>query len=389
MQSFWQESLNDFWQRRPAYFEGEEWEDKDCPISSVDRWTGLQIGEEKWRIRDMERVVGRSRPQENCPFECYHDAFFVRGSVLKSLTRIERHEAMLQKGLLHRVDRFEKFVLKEQHDTIDQEGGGDTDNVEFIIFCPVVVDKEGTELYLKPWKRTIFVSHRWLDPRGDPPHPDDVSNSKLRMLQTQMKDDDYVMLDFMSFPQDSDPSPCIKSLPWFVYHVSHFIVLCKTGKDFYEYLDRGWCQVELLAAFFPVLTSKETKSYFEMGNYDDSDRRHYCFASLQRQLVITHPSTSNPPNDLMFSHIHPPVKSTFTDPEDADKTQFLVDAAIPSMQKAFPQSRTHKEEHSFSKGNYSIIEETTTFDDLGANANQDLNDMLIKFGAVPVTKDET
>ena len=204
---------------------------------------------------------------------------------------------------------------------------------------------------LKPWKRIIFISHRWLNPHGTPPHPDDNDNTKLRQLKEIIMDDDYVMIDYISFPQDDfeGQGRAINSLCWFIYHCSCYRIISPNRQSFEDFLGRGWCQLELLAAFCPVLATIEELSNgnFYMDYEETRIDKLYTCAATDRALIIEDDDELS----LKLAMVKNPSHMDFTIPDDKNRIQGVLDTITAAFKQALPR----KEDGLSSKGEMTAI----------------------------------
>lgn len=315
--------------------------------------------------RHLASLGVKSRPVAACPFQKSFPMYLIRGSILKHQTRILKHEDMLAKGLLVEAKEFAYINLRVE--TTAHPYVQDPDDVRsqsFGVFLPILSNGK----ILKPWKRIIFVSHRWLNPLGSLtsyPHPDDDENSKLRCLKAIIRDDDYVLLDYMSFPQNdlNGQSRAIDSLCWYVYHSSHYRAMSPDAESFEEFLGRGWCQVELLSAFCPVLARSVEVSN---GNfYLDYERaqinQYFTCAAQDRALVLANGSEL----PLQMTMIRNPKHLQFTVSEDAVKVQGVLDTVTAAFEHAIP-----RREHLLNQQGQLTANRTVTYDFKFAEASK-------------------
>jgi hypothetical protein len=310
--------------------------------------SSIRYGETKLRAegqlftqRDLEKLGVTSRPITDCPFSIYFPMYLIRGSVLKQHARILKHEDLLAENLLLEVREFSYVNLRVETTATPYVQDPDDERVQnFGVFLPVLSSGK----ILKPWKRIIFISHRWLNPLGSPsspPHPDDDENTKLQYLREIIQDDDYVILDYMSFPQQdlNLQDKAIDSLFWYIYHCSHFRVISPDARSFEEYLGRGWCQMELLSAFCPVLSITDEKSdgNFYMNYEDTRINKYYECAAPDRAVLLANGDEL----PLHLAAVKNPKYLNFTIPEDLGRIQGLLN----TVTAAFKQSRPRKEKY--------------------------------------------
>lgn len=301
--------------------------------------------------RHLETLGAKSRPVITCPFERKFPMYLMRGSVLKQQERILKHEELIAKNLLIEVKQF--LYINLQAKTTHTPRAQNPDDIrvrQFGVFLPILSSGK----ILKPWKRIIFISHRWLNPLGSPtspPHPDDDNNTKLKQLKGIIRDDDYVMMDYMCFPQNDydGQGNAINSLSWYIYHCSHYQVICPDLESFEAFLGRGWCQVELLSAFCPVLSHHDEKT---AGNfYLDYEKTYindyYTFAASDRALIFG----DGYKLPLTLVMINNPKHMAFSVPEDVIRVQGLINTVISAFKQSLPREQHYTQQGQLTENN--------------------------------------
>ena len=304
----------------------------------------------------LARLGVASRPTNPCPFTKSFPMYLIRGADLKRQSRIPRHEDLLARKLLVEISDFRYLNLRAETKATHYVQDPDDRRVkDFGVLVPIHASGQA----VKPWKQILFLSHRWLDPlgsEGSPPHPDDPANSKLAMLRKIIDDDDYVMLDYVSFPQDNeaDRQKAIQSLSWYVYHCSRFRALVTDDDALNGYLDRGWCQLEMLAAFCPVLSRTEEHSdgNFYLDFETTRIARFFVCASPDRAALYAD-GTRHP---LAFSLLRNPNTLEFTVPTDVQRIQGPLRIVVEALQ----QSRPRKENVEAQRKDRMTTHQTTT-----------------------------
>eukprot|EP00052_Salpingoeca_macrocollata_P023002 m.201215 g.201215 ORF g.201215 m.201215 type:complete len:294 (-) comp21933_c0_seq1:667-1548(-) len=209
--------------------------------------------------------------------------YLMQGRVLKTLARIPSHEDAQAAGWLVRVVAVEVVPVGEDVDVGYWHGGYDpyifkNKDVTRHRFLKAMGGSQAQgaeeEVWISPQERVLFISHTWL--QRD--HPDNPECQKLRQLQATVLDDDFVMLDFFSFPQTSPPQQAmaIRSLQYYIYHCDFLVVLHNSENEvnkehLVRYFTRGWCNLELLTAFSP-LPEVQSETFEQI---DDSSCRHF------------------------------------------------------------------------------------------------------------------
>ena len=281
----------------------------------------------------------KSRPGSECPFEKYFPMYLMRGSLLKQYTRIPKHEDLISQKQLVEIKNFEYINLRAE--TTAEHYIQDPDDIrikDFGVFLPILASGK----ILKPWKRIIFISHRWLNPLGTPPHPDDETNSKLNQLKQIIRDDDYILMDYMAFPQEDfeGQGKAIQTLCWFIYHCSCYRVVSPDLPAFEVFLGRGWCQLELLSAFCPVLASSEQKrnGNFYLDFENTIINQIYTSTSNDRALLVG----DGKEYPLDIGMIKNPRYMSFSIPRDASRIQGVLEKITSAFQEALPRQEQIK-----------------------------------------------
>ena len=103
--------------------------------------------------------------------------------------------------------------------------------------------------------KVLFISQRWLTPKGDPPSPDDAELTKYTAvvkaakawaaLEGVAEEKLYIWIDYSSVDQDdlSELTKGVNSLGLFVCSADAFITI-----EHPDYFDRGWCLLECVFA---------------------------------------------------------------------------------------------------------------------------------------------
>lgn len=176
------------------------------------------------------------------PTRCYFPMYVVSGKAIRALGEIPHHEQALKDGLLIEVDRVEEGKFSNKRIFLKERGRGANGKTK----PPREVSD--TMVY--------FFSHRWMRPSLDAAlaHPDDEGNTKLKAIKHIVSPSKYFWIDYMCIPQ-RDPRNqlrAIQSLPYYVHASARFTALVCGAKGKEEYLDRAWCQAELIASKLPL-----------------------------------------------------------------------------------------------------------------------------------------
>ena len=114
---------------------------------------------------------------------------------------------------------------------------------------------EYIELQYLPQGLILFISHRWLEDE----HPDH-NQRKLKHLQALLqleifKDIMFIWIDYCCISQlknrKVEQKKAIDSLPYYITRCHRFLTLfgeSEQRSSFEEYMGRGWCRIELMAA---------------------------------------------------------------------------------------------------------------------------------------------
>ena len=259
----------------------------------------------------------------------------MKGSVIKSIDAnakpfaIPTHEEARAKGML----LFLKKAMKcrgEEHDSGYEEWEfdkvGDRLNGKLgrtFMYHVTVFELDGDMGFLAPTSRVVFISHRWLSPDNVDPtkgHPDDANNTKLKILQKFVHDDDVVFFDYWSIPQATDEAAkqgrlgAIHSLNIYVDWCSEFVALCPTPENKAQYRTRGWTNVEMVSALVPVVKKVVVNKWNTDTVYGGTaDKVGFLDADLNYEPVARF--------DLV-----PPAEWRFTFPVDSEAVMPIVTA---------------------------------------------------------------
>jgi hypothetical protein len=319
--------------------------------------TKLKAEGQLFTQRHLADLGVTSRATRSCPFEKSFPMDLLRGSDLKRSPRIPKHENLLADGLLVEIDDFRYANLRVETTAAHYVQDPDDQRTrDFGVFLPITASGH----VIKPWKRILFISHRWLDPLGaaaSTPHPDDAENGKLAMLRRTLRDDDYAMLDYASFARDTpaDREKAIQPLSWHIYHCTSFRALTPDEHSLGDYLERGWCQLEMLTAFCPVLahTEEHSDGNFYLDFEDTKITKSYVCASPDRAAV----TADGELRPVAFSMLRNPQELAFTVATDADRIRGPLEAVIDGLS----QSRPRKEQVATQKPRGMTSSPTTTY----------------------------
>lgn len=243
-----------------------------------------------------------ARSNVSCPFE--FPMYFLRGADILNLQRILTH-ADMSKELI----RVDDFIIQDFWDGFEDgsmwQYSGSKRNVAFPVQA-AASGAGGQQFIVTPFTKLIFVSHNWLTPVAEPgelPHPDNVNNDKLVMLQSAISRDPSLknalfMLDYWSFPQgDGDLSrsrrqAAIRSLRAYVANCWEMWCVVVGGPEAKErYLSRGWCQLELWTAFSPQFGGVAHSGAMDISSVTPTD---YVLVQTCTKVLFLMPTTGQP-----------------------------------------------------------------------------------------------
>ena len=274
-----------------------------------------------------------------CSFSMLFPMFLIRGSTIKTFSRIPKHEDI--RHLLIQVSFKYVPLGVNRYRRAQQNFEPEFSHVDMqYIILPILSDGK----ILKPWLRIVFISHSWLSHRSlqgaRESHPDNDNNAKLSQLKELVRDNDYVLFDYMSFPQCdfSKQGDAIKSLLGYVYHCSEFWTLTLSHEHFQRYLTRGWCQLELLAALCPTAT-KKVEHFSRNDSYTSSaapletnnSSENYTSACPRAKNFVQTPGEQI---SLDSKFILPPSSCIFSVPSDIVPCLSVADSILEQFKKA-------------------------------------------------------
>jgi hypothetical protein len=112
-------------------------------------------------------------------------------------------------------------------------------------------------------------------------------------------------------------------------------VISPDANGFEAFLGRGWCQLELLSAFCPVLSKTEEVSNgnFYMQYEDTRIDSFYTCAANDRALILG----SGSEQSLNLSMVRNPKHLNFSVPEDAIRIQAVLSTITAAFKDGLPR----------------------------------------------------
>ena len=226
----------------------------------------------------------------------------------------------------------------------------------------------------------FFISHRWLQPSLNPDeaHPDDESNSKLKAIINMVGPFQFFWIDFMCAPQ-RDPEAqfrAIQSLPFYVHCSARFSSLLVGDEGKEVYLDRLWCQAEIIASKLPLRLPHFQVSWLAAplrGKFifiepDPEDAiKSQDPASPQMKVPATavlasarlrNAKRKHSKNAINFAHIRDPSTCSITVPSDMEKILPLLKFSIGEYEALLDWDKTstwnRRKTKTFGQGKYRI-----------------------------------
>lgn len=213
-----------------------------------------------------------------------------------------------------------------------------------------------------------FISHTWLPNRdGSRTHPDgdgDGPQPKLAWLRERPRStflDDawaeaYVWMDYLSIPQASSAHQrrAIHSLAEYATLCGRFVPLVAGPAEVADYLQRGWCSTECIAALTPKL---DGRGQWRIGPSRGSLRfRFYSAAGAPADDEGgAEEARGGPPSDGGCAHCVPislasvrspldPAETSYTDEDDRAHLRGLI-AQLAGVMAAYERSGSSAWEH--------------------------------------------